>query len=245
MHIKPLFFSIYAFLCILSPISAGSQPVLGEDAPLRLRAAECGLQAGGSVGASEKNALLLQKADLLATGGDCAGALETIKRISRFALSKEELKSLIYRHLDYSYRASEYEEFGAVLQEALQTGLLDAPDSAFAAVYLASQKPARRSEGAAMLLSLIPGAGNAYAGDFGRAAGYFAAEGAAIAAGIAAFSAGLYLGAFLGAGMLLYSTMPKSTAEAVQSTEKHNQSKLGAYYAPIFEMLCSPTRNRT
>lgn len=100
-----------------------------------------------------------------------------------------------------------------------------------------SEKPRHRSTDAAMLLSIIPGAGLAYAGDWASAGKTFLAGATSIALGVGAFASGLYVSAFLGGGMLLYTILPPSTEKAVRTVSEYNDSQLLGYYSRIIEKL--------
>lgn len=239
MHRKLLFFSISAFLCTIFPNSAWGQGIVEGNADALLRAAACELGIWHGESRAEKNALLLEKAQILAGVGEYGRAWEAVERVSRLGLDSLQRRKLSYGKLKYAYLAGRYTEFGALLQEALDAGELPPGSSIFIRNYLAGEKPCRRSEDLALLLSVIPGAGNAYAGDLAGAGKYFLAEGASIALGVTAFASGLYLPAFLGGGILLYSTLPASSAKAVRSSGEYNEKALGKFYAPIFELIFS------
>lgn len=100
-----------------------------------------------------------------------------------------------------------------------------------------SGKPRHSSPDAAMLLSIIPGAGLAYAGDWASAGKTFLAGATSIALGVGAFASGLYVSAFLGGGMLLYTILPPSTEKAVRTVSEYNDSQLLGYYSRIIEKL--------
>lgn len=100
-----------------------------------------------------------------------------------------------------------------------------------------SGKPRHRSPDAAMLLSIIPGAGLAYAGDWASAGKTFLAGAGSIALGVGAFASGLYLSAFLGGGMLLYTILPPSTEKAVRTVSEYNDTQLLQHYSKIIEKL--------
>lgn len=100
-----------------------------------------------------------------------------------------------------------------------------------------SGKPRHRSPDAAMLMSIIPGAGLAYAGDWASAGKTFLAGAGSIALGVGAFASGLYVSAFLGGGMLLYTILPPSTEKAVRTVSEYNDSQLLGYYSRIIEKL--------
>ena len=101
------------------------------------------------------------------------------------------------RKMIYLYSDGRMDEFCGMLDEAAQYGLLDGVSL--------EGRPGHRSENAALILSVLPGAGLAYAGDWGNAIKYFLVDGSIIALGVGAFSSGLYAATFMGGGMLLYS----------------------------------------
>ena len=173
--------------------------------------------------------MLMEKASCLALAGDFGQAYETLGRISNFGLSADGRAELLRRKMVYLYSAGRMDEFCGMMDEAAEYGLLD--DVSL------EGRPARRSENAALILSVIPGAGLAYAGEWGDAIKYFLVDGSIIALGVGAFTSGLYAATFLGGGMLLYSTLPRSTEMAVEAAAAYNSRALQEYYAPLYESL--------
>ncbi len=217
---KRLLCSICAFLSI--SFSLGAQP--------SLQAALCEMASWESTDKAERDSLLLQKAELLEAAGESERAYQTLCRIPSFGLTETEREGLVYRKMVAAYDAGMMDEFTTLLNETS----LPLPDG----------KPKHKSEDAAMLLSIIPGAGLAYAGDWGQAGKYFLANGSIIALGVGAFVSKLYLATFLGGGMLLHATLPKSTDAAVAATAARNVGYLKEYYAPLYENLKQSLKNQ-
>lgn len=206
-------------------------PVAGEpDSPesLALSAALCEMAAWQAADRATRDSLLLAKAAFLAEAGESARAYETVCRIQRFGLSEGQRAELLRRKLIYSWEAGKLDDFQVLLEEAGKT---------------VSGKPRHRSADAAMLLSIIPGAGLAYAGDWASAGKTFLAGAGSIALGVGAFASGLYLSAFLGGGMLLYTILPSSTEKAVRTVSEYNDSQLLGYYSRIIEKLKDSPEN--
>ena len=232
-----------------------------EPGALALSSALCELEAWQAPDKSTRDSLLLAKAAFLAEAGESARAYETVCRIQRFGLSEGQRSELLRRKLIYSWEAGLADDFKVLLEEAAaEAGGIDqaaAPDEAIApamapatalsqAVATASNlsgKPRHRSPDAAMLLSIIPGAGLAYAGDWASAGKTFLAGAGSIALGVGAFASGLYLSAFLGGGMLLYTILPHSTEKAVRTVSEYNDSQLLGYYSRIIEKLKESPEN--
>jgi len=101
----------------------------------------------------------------------------------------------------------------------------------------AEGSPRHRNEDIALILSVIPGLGNAYVGDWKNAGKNFLLGSGAIALGVGAYLSGLYIAAFAGGGMLLYSVLPKSTDQAVREAGEYNARALRDFYAPLYETL--------
>ncbi len=241
------------------PADFDRAPVAGEPESLALSAALCELEAWQAPDRATRDSLLLAKAAFLAEAGESARAYETVCRIQRFGLSEDQRAELLRRKLIYSWEAGKLDDFHVLLEEAAasdpaEASALDqaaAPDEAIApamapatalshAVATASNlsgKPRHRSTDAAMLLSIIPGAGLAYAGDWASAGKTFLAGATSIALGVGAFASGLYVSAFLGGGMLLYTILPPSTEKAVRTVSDYNDSQLLGYYSKIIEKL--------
>jgi hypothetical protein len=169
-----------------------------------------------------RDSLLLAKAEFLAEAGESVRAYETVCRIQRFGLSEDQRAELLRRKLIYSWEAGKLDDFKVLLEEAGKT---------------VSGKPRHRSTDAAMLLSIIPGAGLAYAGDWSNAGKYFLLQGGSIALGVGAYLSGLYVSAFLGGGMLLYTTLPAATAKAIEAANEFNVRSLKEFYTPIYNAL--------
>ena len=129
--------------------------------------------------------------------------------------------------LIYAWSASKMDDFLALLPEF--EGSLPVPRGS----------APRKSEDAAMLLSILPGVGNAYAGDWRNAAKYLLLNSSIIFLGAGAFASGLYVSTFLGGGMLLYTTLPASTDKAVRAVREGNVRSLKNHYAPVYEALSS------
>ena len=226
-----------------------------EPGTLALSAAICELEAWQAPDKATRDSLLLAKAAFLAEAGESARAYETVCRIQRFGLSEGQRAELLRRKLIYSWEAGLADDFMVLLEEAAaEEGGIDqaaAPDEAIApamapaaalshAVATASNlsgKPRHRSPDAAMLLSIIPGAGLAYAGDWASAGKTFLAGAGSIALGVGAFASGLYVSAFLGGGMLLYTILPSSTEKAVRTVSEYNDTQLLQHYSKIIEKL--------
>ena len=224
-----------------------------------LKAALCELEAWQAPDKATRDSLLLAKAEFLAEAGESARAYETVCRIQRFGLSEDQRAELLRRKLIYSWEAGKLDDFQVLLEEAAASDPAEAsalaqaaaPDEAIApamapatalshAVATASNlsgKPRHRSTDAALLLSIIPGAGLAYAGDWASAGKTFLAGATSIALGVGAFASGLYVSAFLGGGMLLYTILPPSTENAVRTVSEYNDSQLLGYYSGIIEKL--------
>lgn len=216
-----------------------------EPGALALSAALCELETWQAPDKATRDSLLLAKAAFLAEAGESARAYETVCRIQRFGLSEGQRAELLRRKLIYSWEAGLADDFMVLLEEAAAPDEAIAPAMAPAtafshAVATASNlsgKPRHRSPDAAMLLSIIPGAGLAYAGDWASAGKTFLAGAGSIALGVGAFASGLYLSAFLGGGMLLYTILPSSTEKAVRTVSEYNDSQLLGYYSRIIEKL--------
>ena len=221
-------------------------PIAREPGALALSAAICELEAWQASDRSVRDSLLLAKAALLSEAGESARAYETVCRVPRFGLSEDQRAELLRRKLIYSWEAGLMDDFQVLLEEARAEGALEgtAANSALestaansATEAALSGKPRHRSTDAAMLLSIIPGAGLAYAGDWANAGKYFLLQGGSIALGAGAYLSGLYVSAFLGGGMLLYTTLMPATAKATQAATEFNSRSLKAYYAPVYEAL--------
>ena len=211
-------------------IASGASATAGEvtaSSPA-LSAALCEMAAWQAPDRATRDSLLLAKAAFLAEAGESARAYETVCRIQRFGLSEDQRAELLRRKLIYSWEAGLVDDFKVLLEEAGKT---------------VSGKPRHRSTDAAMLLSIIPGAGLAYAGDWSSAGKTFLAGAGSIALGIGAFVSGLYLSAFLGGGMLLYTILPSSTEKAVRTISEYNDSQLLGYYSRIIEKLKDSPEN--
>ena len=219
---KLVFCSICIFLC--------TSFRLGAQAP-ELSASLCEVAYWECADKAGRDSLLIEKAAYLASAGDFGQAYETLGRISNFGLSADGRTELLRRKMIYLYSADRMDEFCGMLDEASEYGLLDG--------IVLDGRPAHKSENAALILSVIPGAGLAYAGEWGDAAKYFLINGSIIALGVGAFTSGLYVSSFLGGGILLYQTMPLSTEMAVEATADYNSRALKEYYAPLFDSLVS------
>ena len=225
-------------------------PIVREPGALALSAALCELEAWQASDRAVRDSLLLAKAAFLSEAGESSRAYETVCRIPRFGLSEDQRAELLRRKLLYSWEAGLMDDFQVLLEEARAEDSLEgsvapatsAGDNAAIPAPIAtldslSGKPRHRSTDAAMLLSIIPGAGLAYAGDWANAGKYFLLQGGSIALGAGAYLSGLYVSAFLGGGMLLYTTLMPATAKATQAATEFNSRSLKAYYAPVYEAL--------
>ena len=211
-------------------------PGAEEPGALALSAALCELEAWQASDRTVRDSLLLTKAELLSEAGESTRAYETVCRIPRFGLSEGQREELLRRKLLYSWEAGLMDDFQVLLQEAQADNPgPTALSTAFSTTL--SGKPRHRSTDAAMLLSIIPGAGLAYAGDWANAGKYLVLQGGSIALGVGAYLSGLYVSAFLGGGILLYTTMLPATAKAVEAATEFNSRSLKAYYAPVYEAL--------
>ena len=226
---KLLFCSICAFLCTSFSLSAR----IGDDGGPgpELSAALCEMACWESSAKAERDALLMQKAEFLSSAGESIRAYETLCRISSFGMNEAQRSDLLIRKLTASYEADMMDAFIALLEEASGTGLPGIGQ------LIPEGKPSHKSEDAAMLLSIIPGAGLAYAGDYAAAGKFFLINGSIIALGVGAFLSGLYAATFLGGGMLLYANLPKSTDLAVRATADRNTGYLKEFYAPVYGAL--------
>lgn len=219
-------------------------PVAGEpESPesLALSAALCEMATWQAADKETRDSLLLAKAAFLAEAGESARAYETVNRIQRFGLSEDQRAELLRRKLVYSWEAGLADDFMVLLEEAAAEA--GGTDQAVASASNLSGKPRHRSPDAAMLLSIIPGVGLAYAGDWASAGKTFLAGAGSIALGVGAFASGLYLSAFLGGGMLLYTILPSSTEKAVRTVSEYNDSQLLGYYSQIIEKLKDSPEN--
>ena len=217
---KLLFCSICIFLC--TSFSASAQDPRLSASLCEVAYWECPDKAG-------RDSLLMEKASFQALAGEFDLAYETLGRISNFGLSADGRAELLRRKMVYLYSAGRMDEFCGMLDEASEFGLLEGVSL--------EGRPGHRSENAALILSVVPGAGLAYAGEWMDAARYFLIDGSIIALGVGAFASGLYSAAILGGGMLLYSTLPRSTEMAVEAASAYNSKALQEYYAPVFEAL--------
>ena len=98
-------------------------------------------------------------------------------------------------------------------------------------------EPRLRSTDLAMILSIVPGLGSAYAGDWPNAGKYFLINGGVIALGVAAFTTGLPITGILGGGMILSKTLPESTSKATNAVSAWNTRRLQDAYAPLVNSL--------
>lgn len=240
MHTKLLFCLIFASLCtsFVSFAQQGSENRGQSVNDAQVLSAICELRAWNASSLAQKNSLLLAKAQLLSGAGQAERAFAAVCRVPLFGLSESERVELCYLKLQYAYEASKFSDFAALLSEALSTGSLLEDDIVAIQNCLARKKLRRKNPDVAMLLSILPGLGNAYAGDYANAGKYFLAEGAIIATGVGAFLSGLYISAFAGGGMLLYSTLPVSTSKALTATTAWNNKALKDYYAPVYKIIC-------
>lgn len=223
--------------CMGSAINSSAD--VGIDAVLK--AAMCELDVWNTDSRVEKNALLIEKAEILSDAGENERAYNTICRIPLFSLSSLQRSELTYKKLQYAYSAGLFSDFAALLDEAIVTETLREDDSNAISEYLSTHKAAQKSEDWAMILSVLPGVGNAYSADWANAARYFFTEGAIIALGVGAFSSGLYLSTFMGGGMLLYKTLPQSTSLAVNACKAYNAEQLRIFYEPVYNSLSQAT----
>lgn len=209
----------------------------GDGPRPELSAALCEMACWESSSKAGRDSLLIQKAAFLSEAGEDASAYETLCRISSFGLSESQRSRLLCRKMVSAYDAGRIDDFTALLNEAAGTGLIDAG-------ILPAGKPRHKSEDAAMLLSLIPGAGLAYAGEYPAAGKYFLINGSIIALGVGAYLSGLYVSTFLGGGMLLYANLPKSTDLAVSATANRNKEYLKEFYAPVYGAIKLSLKNQ-
>lgn len=221
------------------PADFDRAPVAGEPESLALSAALCELKAWKAPDKATRDSLLLAKAEFLAEAGESVRAYETVCRIQRFGLSEDQRAELLRRKLIYSWEAGLADDFMVLLEEAIAMAMAPATalSHAVATASNISGKPRHRSPDAAVLLSIIPGAGLAYAGDWASAGKTFLAGATSIALGVGAFASGLYLSAFLGGGMLLYTILPSSTEKAVRTVSEYNDTQLLQHYSKIIEKL--------
>lgn len=201
-----------------------------------LKAALCEMAAWKAPDRATRDSLLLAKAEFLSEAGESARAYETVCRIQRFGLSEDQRAELLRRKLTYSWEAGLMDDFQVLLEETRAEGALESAANSATEAAL-SGKPRHRSTDAAMLLSIIPGAGLAYAGDWANAGKYFLLQGGSIALGVGAYLSGLTATAFLGGGMLLYTTLMPATEKAIKAATEFNVRSLKAYYAPVYEAL--------
>ena len=211
-------------------------PGAEEPGALALSAALCELEAWQASDRTVRDSLLLAKAALLSEAGESTRAYETVCRIPRFGLSEGQREELLRRKLLYSWEAGLMDDFQVLLEETRAEGALESAANSATEATL-SGKPRHRSTDAAMLLSIIPGAGLAYAGDWANAGKYFLLQGGSIALGVGAYLSGLYVSTFLGGGMLLYTTLMPATEIAIKAATEFNSRSLKAYYAPVYEAL--------
>ena len=219
---KLLYCSVFTLLCT-------SFDLLSQNVAPELSAALCEIGIWESQERSERDSLLRLKADYLIQANAPSKAFETISRIPSYGISPEQRAELIRLKLRYAYEAEMIDQFEALLEEAYISGALEKVEL--------GTKPHLKSEDAAMLLSVIPGAGLAYAGDWSNAAKYFFLDGAIIASGVYAYTSGLTLTALLGGGLLLYATLPRSTTLAESAAAKFNSQALLDYYRPVYDAL--------
>lgn len=231
---KQLLCSICAFLYISFSALAGP----GDGTGPELAAALCEMASWESPDKAARDSLLLEKARFLEMAGQSSRAYETLCRISTFGLDEDLQRRLMCLKLTAAYEAGMIDEFQALLDEASATGLLDTGSM------LPSGKPRKLNEYAAQFLSLIPGAGHAYVGDWPNAGKYFLLNGSVLALGTGAFLSGLYISTFLGGGMLLHATLLKSTDLAVGSVSARNEEFLKEYYSPVYEEIKLSLRNQ-
>lgn len=220
----------------------------------RLKAALCEMAVWESFSRAEIDSLLLLKASYLREAGEAEDAYATLCRVQRFGLTEEQRADLLRRKLIYTWEAGLMDEFRGLLDEARSEVLAPLEGESAAAVPAASSATAaltqavavasnlsgrssRRNPDVAMLLSVIPGAGLAYAGDWSNAGKFFLLQGGSIVLGVGAYLSGLYVSAFLGGGMLLYTTLPVATAKAIEAANEFNARSLKAFYAPVAERL--------
>ena len=88
-----------------------------------------------------------------------------------------------------------------------------------------------------MILSIVPGLGSAYAGDWPNAGKYFLINGGVIALGVAAFTTGLPIAGILGGGMILSKTLPESTSIAIDGVTRWNTHRALDAYTPYIHSL--------
>lgn len=230
---KLFFFSVSAFLFTANSLAARPEDPPSVPGPERLSAALCELAAWNAAG-EERDSLLLRKAAILSEVGEPELAYRTVGRLPMMGRSPESRAALMRLKLVYSYEAGLMDDFRSLLDEAQATGLLE--------VTLPSGKPRRRSEDAALILSVIPGLGNAWAGDWGNASMNFLLGTEALAIGAGAFLSGLYISAFAGGGMLLYTILPRSTDQAVKAAADFNARAIRDWYAPLYAALSAEIR---
>lgn len=230
----------------------------------RLKAALCEMAVWESFSRAEIDSLLLLKASYLREAGEAEDAYATLCRVQRFGLTEEQRADLLRRKLICTWEAGLMDEFRGLLDEARSEVLAPLEGESAAAAQAApvalsatpvalsataaltqavavastlSGRSSRRNPDVAMLLSVIPGAGLAYAGDWSNAGKYFLLQGGSIVLGVGAYLSGLYVSAFLGGGMLLYTTLPVATAKAIEAANEFNARSLKAFYAPVAERL--------
>lgn len=223
---------LFCSICASLFTSFSGEARVGNEDGLRpeLSAALCEMACWESHNKTGRDSLLMQKASFLSNAGEHARAYETLCRISSFGLSEAQRHRLLCMKMIEAYDAGMTDAFTALLGEAGQD--------------LPAGKPRHKSEDAAMLLSLIPGAGLAYAGDYLQAGKYFLLNSSILALGTGAFLSGLYISTFVGGGMLLHATLPKSTDLAVSAVSRRNAAYIKEYYAPVYEAIKQSLKNQ-
>lgn len=222
---KLLCCSICTFLCISSSLNAQ------ESQSPELSAALCELACWSGSGRAAQNALLMEKAAYLEAAGEYARAYETLCRISSFSLDAAGRTELLRRKLLLAYEAEDMDSFLSLLDEAAETSFPGLRG------LIPEGRPRKKSGDAAMLLSILPGAGFAYSGQWPAAGKDFLVEGSILALGAGCIASGLYLAAFLGGGMLLYEALPRSTEKAIRAASSYNAARIKEFYLPVFESL--------
>ena len=213
--------------------SAAPYPMAGDSE--RFSAALCSMAAWEAGERDVRDSLLLRRAFFLDRAGESALAYETVCGISLFALDAQRRQEVLRSRLMYAWSAGLASEFGALLAEAGFGSIGGA---------VADAAPRLKSENLAMILSVLPGAGCAYASNWADAGKYFLINTSVIALGVGAFLSELYAAAFLGSGMILSGTVPRSTELAVRSVSEYNRRAWLEYYRPLYEALAAESADK-
>ena len=217
---KPHCFLICVFLCTVFNLRA-------QDADLS--AALCEMASWESGSAIIGDSLLFRKATFLMEAGKPAAAYSTLCRISPFGKDVGMRWDLLRKKMICAWEAGMMDDFCAMLDEACAEGIVSSPAP--------SGKLRRRNPNAAMLMSVIPGLGHAYSGEWEKAGRNFLVECGILSAMSFAFWSGLPLTAILGGGILLYETLPAITADAIACAGIYNDKARKEFFTPIYMEL--------